>query len=199
MKRRGFTLVEILVVTTIVGVLAAIVLSVFAQSKKSAGTTVDIAQLRQLGIANGLYQENYGEVSPLLDQLVVSQLVIPKLLVSPLDRTKFGIANHLRVETERSPAPFRLTYVSIREAAGTVREQAERSKGGGSVVSLATAEPYIPGEFPPLSFKGQYLRLLMDGSVQHRQIIWKPSKTGGARTSWLWMFTDEIDEADNWR
>ena len=49
--RRGFTLVELLVVITIVIVLAAIVFSVASRMKKSANESVTTNNLRQIGVA----------------------------------------------------------------------------------------------------------------------------------------------------
>ena len=59
----AFTLVELLAVIAIIGVLAAIVLAVLGRVRESARTTQCISNLRQLGVATGLYaSDNQGEI-----------------------------------------------------------------------------------------------------------------------------------------
>jgi|SRR5579872_1162161 len=53
--RRAFTLVELLVVIAIIAVLAAILLPVFASARSAALNTLDMSNIRQLGLASMLY------------------------------------------------------------------------------------------------------------------------------------------------
>ena len=59
MKRRGFTLVEILVVIGILGLLMAILLPVLGAVRASGRKVVCVSNLRQLGQAMKLYTQDY--------------------------------------------------------------------------------------------------------------------------------------------
>lgn len=55
MHRRAFTLIELLVVIAIVAILVAILFPVFAQAKLAAKRTVNLSNLKQIGMAVALY------------------------------------------------------------------------------------------------------------------------------------------------
>lgn len=57
-SRRGFTLLEILVATAVILLLIAILLSSLEQSQTRAKSTVCLANLRSIGTAMRLYQED---------------------------------------------------------------------------------------------------------------------------------------------
>ncbi|HMS54400.1 MAG TPA: prepilin-type N-terminal cleavage/methylation domain-containing protein [Fimbriimonadaceae bacterium] len=62
--RRAFTMVELLVVIAIIAILAAIIFPVFARAKASAKKTACMANLRQVGMAIGLYMTDHDDVFP---------------------------------------------------------------------------------------------------------------------------------------
>jgi prepilin-type N-terminal cleavage/methylation domain-containing protein/prepilin-type processing-associated H-X9-DG protein len=62
--RRGFTLIELLVVIAIIAILAAILFPVFAQAREKARQSACISNLRQIGTAFSLYQQDYDERLP---------------------------------------------------------------------------------------------------------------------------------------
>ena len=62
--RRGFTLIELLVVIAIIAILAAILFPVFAQAREAARKTSCLSNLKQVGIAFGMYNTDYDECFP---------------------------------------------------------------------------------------------------------------------------------------
>lgn len=70
-KTRGFTLIELLVVIAIIAILAAILFPVFAQAKQAAKKTVDLSNMKQIGLAFMMYANDYDDTAPF--NRVVSQ------------------------------------------------------------------------------------------------------------------------------
>jgi prepilin-type N-terminal cleavage/methylation domain-containing protein len=61
---RAFTLIELLVVIAIIAIIAAILFPVFGQAKKAANKTVDLSNIRQLGVALGMYEVDWDDRAP---------------------------------------------------------------------------------------------------------------------------------------
>ena len=64
MKTRAFTLIELLVVIAIIGILAALLLPALSRAKQSSYRTVDLNNLKQLGIATHLTASENNDVMP---------------------------------------------------------------------------------------------------------------------------------------
>lgn len=62
--RRGYTLIEILVVIAIVAIVAAILLPVFTKAKESAKKTSCLSNLSQIGKAMLIYMADYDDLFP---------------------------------------------------------------------------------------------------------------------------------------
>ena len=60
MNRRGFSLIELLVVITIIGLLAALLMPALQQARESARAAVCASNLRQMGQATQMYLDDYG-------------------------------------------------------------------------------------------------------------------------------------------
>jgi prepilin-type N-terminal cleavage/methylation domain-containing protein/prepilin-type processing-associated H-X9-DG protein len=62
--RRGFTLVELLVVVAVLALLAALLFPVLSQARHAARRSVCVSNLRQLGVAFAMYAGDYDETLP---------------------------------------------------------------------------------------------------------------------------------------
>jgi prepilin-type N-terminal cleavage/methylation domain-containing protein/prepilin-type processing-associated H-X9-DG protein len=67
--RRGFTLIELLVVIAIIGILASMLFPVFAQAREKARQIDCVSNMRQLGMAIRMYNQDYDELYPPQDHL----------------------------------------------------------------------------------------------------------------------------------
>jgi prepilin-type N-terminal cleavage/methylation domain-containing protein/prepilin-type processing-associated H-X9-DG protein len=65
LRSPGFTLIELLVVIAIIAILAAILFPVFAKARDRARMTTCRSNLKQLGMAFGMYADNWDETLPL--------------------------------------------------------------------------------------------------------------------------------------
>ena len=62
-SRTGFTLIELLVVIAIIAILAAILFPVFARAREKARQTSCLSNLKQIGLAEKMYEQDYDEVT----------------------------------------------------------------------------------------------------------------------------------------
>ncbi len=67
MRKKGFTLIEVLVVIAIIATLAAILFPVFASAREAARKTVCLSNLRQIGMAIQMYATDHNDCFPGLD------------------------------------------------------------------------------------------------------------------------------------
>src|SRR5436189_5131279 len=63
-RQTAFTLIELLVVIAIIAVIAAILFPVFAQARAKARQAACFSNLRQIGVALGMYVQDHDEHLP---------------------------------------------------------------------------------------------------------------------------------------
>jgi prepilin-type N-terminal cleavage/methylation domain-containing protein len=65
LSKAAFTLIELLVVIAIIAILAAILFPVFAQAKMAAKKTADLSNIKQLGTAVAMYENDNDDLCPM--------------------------------------------------------------------------------------------------------------------------------------
>ena len=97
-RRTAFTVIELLVVVAILSVLAAILFPALARVRAEAKRTACIANLRQIGLALGMYREDYEELPPMLSNITPAYVTAPALLVCPNDVRAGQFDGNVRLE-----------------------------------------------------------------------------------------------------
>jgi prepilin-type N-terminal cleavage/methylation domain-containing protein len=86
-RREGFTLVEVVMVTAVLSVLAALLLVTLGPARKMARVSACTSNLRQIGMAYKMYQADYGQYPPPSAPLLVPYLNGKQSLYCPEDTT----------------------------------------------------------------------------------------------------------------
>lgn len=172
----GVTLVEVIVVMTIILILAAIILPGVLASRAKGYEAKDISQLKQLGVAGTLYNETYGMFPDSTAPLVSLKLVPESLVASSVDPNREGMANLVVRDSQGTPiwrpehlTSYKSSYVGPREYGVTesmMNEVVRNTPYGGWLVEISTGKN-PDSRFPssPMFFVGKYKRLLYDSSV----------------------------------
>ncbi len=198
-KPQGFTLVEILVVIAIVAVIAAFTFSAMSSARDRANTTVEINTLRQLGLAQHLYQESTGKEVYSVKALVDTGHFPVGLAASPADPVREGKANevfdrmNLGTTIAEGRLPFRCSILT-RATFGYHYDVNPYKPSRGQNFGWAVMASRLPLRRGKLTFsEGTYLRLLNDGSVVFRRPV-IADYNGFPATSPVWLFIDYNDE-----
>jgi len=182
MTRQGFSLAELLVVVAIAAILTGLIFPAIAYAKIAGHRSSDLAELRQVGLATELYAQDNGEPTLYTQPLAENGYLTTAILVSELDITAPGYANHFRAFAHgrpdllaSAPTKYRDSFLPLPDCGVTAAGLAEvlSRRNAGWLVSFSDRAPTDPlGRAPDVSssgelvFQGVYLRLLMDGSVQ---------------------------------
>jgi prepilin-type N-terminal cleavage/methylation domain-containing protein len=177
-NKRGFSLMETIVVISIISVASGIMLPVLVGGKKSAHRTDDISKLRQLGQAAAMYEAQYNEF-PLSTRELVSAGMIPAAMCSSkMDITEKGIGNELATFTNRKmptyaqipETPYKNSFIGLGDFGmphQVMDEYVLTGPGAGWLVDATESEKT---EWPtPTQWKGTYRRLTTEGAVITRK------------------------------
>ena len=205
-KRLAFTMVEVLVVVSIVLILISLAWVGYRASKVRAQVAVDISNLRQLGQAAAIYASQHNDVQPLsVRQLVADRLVGEGIVTSPLDPTTEGIATRF-VSTLALPPDqlatlkhtVRTTYLGPGDGGWTqesYRMRMENRSQVGWLVNLALCDPGRIGNYR--GTVGPYRRLLNDGSVRSKTMGYSSAFIDGIFESKVLPFADYFGEPNH--
>lgn len=175
-KRRAFTLTELMVVCGILLVLVSILLPVVGSALKRGHVAAEIEQLRQLGAAAAIYQEEHGRFPLSVIHFRQERIWLSSLWGSPADGYRLGFRNMLLEKLgEKEPfylrhrVPFRVSFVGFSDLFWD-REQYQKVlewPGAGWLVSFSGEGPVRPGNFVS-TLERPFRRLAFDGSVLRR-------------------------------
>ena len=213
MKKRAFSLIEVLIVIAIILVVVAILFPVFGAAKREAWKTVDTSNMRQVGIAIEAYMsDNDGLIpphNPFLGR--VYQPGTSNVLYGPYEPLKaYGAVDEIlyspkapeidydfRFELDlsklRDPYPLDQTKMSVRPQPSSVLavcwqylDHGYNASGGNVSLSLT----------PSSELKGGFLALRADGSISRVPAgavsVWEWSRKAGQGV-WRELPPDEVN------
>jgi prepilin-type N-terminal cleavage/methylation domain-containing protein len=198
LRTAGFTLVELLVVTTIIAILAGIIFPVLHRARRSAYIPDEIAHMRQLYVGVTLYESDNNDINPHWITEVSTYVSDPRIYASALDVNRVPLQGGLWPSTplmfvrEQEYSRYKVSYTYIRSMfTDDLTYQAFREKpAAGMLLSIwlgdpigplwpdpaPTALPCATSMGPPL--QGPVLRINMDGSFRELpQHVGDPSTT----------------------
>ncbi len=177
-RRFGVTLLELLVVVTVILIVVSVTAPVFMRAKRSAKNAQSISNLRQCGIAASMYMEQNDQPPRGCPQLV-SAGMIPKELCSALnDPYDLGMANVI-VQEIATDVPryaefsttYKNSYIGPREYDTPTKFFAlvmDECENPGWLADLTGGDEKNL-ESSLATRRGTYYRLMIDGSVRKAQ------------------------------
>ena len=185
--RRAFTLVELLTVIGIIALLAAILFPVLAASRALARRTTCTSNLRQVGLALRMYEQDY-EAFPPDFQTVAAYVKTPALLHCPSDPTpghaslqEFTTDQHLDpflpLPLGQRPASLFSYYYAPKHLAPPCLTKVLADNQAGTVACLLHGQSRNVGIIGHINYEGTLLRLRNDGGVAVLQrTLYRPDK-----------------------
>ena len=184
---QAFTLVELLVVLALISMLAGLLFPVIARSRRRAREAVCISNMRQIGMAFHMYQQDYDGGRPLqLYYLVPTYISSSSLLICPTDTTKDYAYLNWGMMNNQPMWPFHQSYDYFNPSSAQWKFMEERGPRSGFVVDRLHGD-IIGGNSPEKApfYAGHTIRLDMDGSVVTREIVYP--KSSELFNTWILM------------
>lgn len=144
--QRGFTLVELLVVIAIVGILAGLLLPVFANSREKARQTTCLSNLQQIAMATLQYAQDWDETFPMSGYESVDALGRPCFVSAGSAISPF-LGDRQILACPSNPNAYETS--SYVEALGLTGGECGKGKVGGGSYALNEAV-FVSGNAPRL-------------------------------------------------
>jgi prepilin-type N-terminal cleavage/methylation domain-containing protein len=200
---RGFTLLEILLVVAIVGLLVAIMFPLVGRAKRSARQSTCAQQLRQMGMALAMYEEEFGSNPPSIEALSDAGILKSTALALCPDDPVGGYGSKWDL-CHKVAHPYPQSYETIFQWYPYQLERLERADANHGVMVCRLhgdrTDRYRQAaklfcEYAWFMFEGPLLRLRKDGSLQTAKLRFKRVQKGPGlyeETVGRWqLFTDE--------
>jgi prepilin-type N-terminal cleavage/methylation domain-containing protein len=176
--RRGFTLIEILIVVAIILLLAGLLLPVVKSAQGQGLSADDLARMRQMGMARALYASDHGVEVDWCDPLVGTGYVPINLCQSRSDYSSTGLANEILSALSQTSAFYKgfvTNYPRTYLGSGELLKQQDLARISGQpdagwLVNLIRAKADPTTFAAPWSWQGRYQRLRLDGSVESKTL-----------------------------
>ncbi|MEI7986639.1 MAG: type II secretion system protein [Armatimonadota bacterium] len=115
---RAFTLLEVLVVTAIIAVVASLLFPVFVRAKRGSRAAVDVSHMHQVYLGLCLYEADYGDVMPNSLDIATSYFGSNEILKSEFDtrseRPAGGWTTTPFVPCPKARVPYLISFAYIR-------------------------------------------------------------------------------------
>lgn len=186
----AFTLVELLVVIGIIAVLAGILFPAFARVRAKSYESVCISNMRQIGHAFRMYEQDYGDTPRFMQSLCDSRYITDLGVLHCPGDTHGDRGGAFTREGHHHPAmdeTVRYSYLNLWSANGD-REDSRtwpallaNESVAGLLACQVHGDTFVPHPaMGPsiLDYQGLVLRLQFDGAVVRRMVMWE-------RNEWL--------------
>ncbi len=198
--KRAFTLMEILIVITIILLLVGILIPVVLRSKRSAKAAVCTSNLRQASMAWTMYADSHDGEQPWLMADLLTTIGDASILRCPLDTFEPGTNSASSNQVGKKISYF---IPDAHEDFRTALESADSNHGVLACVLHGEPAKSRAVTMPLLDTTGLVLRARLDGSVQRAQVghICMDGGAGGGlattRSTWT-LFTDAWPGPEPW-
>lgn len=180
-RKNGFTQMELLAVIGIIALLASLLLPALTGAKKKSRQVICFSQLRQLGLALHMYDDDLGTRPDSMQSLADRHYIqVPAVLLCAEDPTRnwgglYHEESRRALAPEEPPERIRYSYINnLRWERWLLEQLRKQGSSAGVAVCQLHGAKIDQADVPSiLSFEGLLLRLQEDGAVVRRRIAWR--------------------------